>query len=50
MEQSRCPECGKAIGGGHHSLLANNSRATEFEAISGRHGAAESPWNWAAGA
>lgn len=28
MERSRCPECGAAVGGGDHQLLAGNAPAT----------------------
>lgn len=31
MEQARCNECGEAIGGGSHRLLASNSVATEMD-------------------
>ncbi|CAI5474007.1 unnamed protein product [Closterium sp. Yama58-4] len=30
MQQSRCPECGAAVGGGSHTLRADNSSATGF--------------------
>ncbi|KIJ51765.1 hypothetical protein M422DRAFT_203039 [Sphaerobolus stellatus SS14] len=39
MERARCPECGEEIGGSRHSLLASNSRATEFEAMLRERGA-----------
>lgn len=31
MEQSTCPECKEAIGGGQHRLLDNNAVATEMD-------------------
>lgn len=31
MQQARCYECGEAIGGGGHRLLASNSVATEMD-------------------
>ncbi|KAG9293587.1 hypothetical protein G9A89_005590 [Geosiphon pyriformis] len=33
MQQSRCPECGAAIGGGDHRLTAGNRRNTEFQSF-----------------
>ncbi|KAF9334546.1 hypothetical protein BG006_001962 [Podila minutissima] len=33
MEQSRCPECGESVGGGHHALLRSNRRDEEMEAL-----------------
>ncbi|CAG8442461.1 13677_t:CDS:10 [Ambispora gerdemannii] len=33
MEQSRCPDCGAAIGGGGHRLTSNNRRNEEFDTI-----------------
>ncbi|KAI0667327.1 hypothetical protein C8Q78DRAFT_404096 [Trametes maxima] len=50
MEAARCPECNAPIGGSDHQLLSTNTRATEFEDISRRHGSTNSPWNWAADA
>lgn len=44
--QSFCPECGAAIGGTGHSLLASNTRAMEFEEVARAQGAARSPWRW----
>ncbi|RUS16781.1 LOW QUALITY PROTEIN: hypothetical protein BC937DRAFT_90815 [Endogone sp. FLAS-F59071] len=35
MQQSTCPECGAAIGGGHHTLTAGNSVYTDFQGMSG---------------
>ena len=32
MEQSRCPDCGATIGGGHHQLSSGNARITAEEA------------------
>lgn len=31
MEQSTCPECGAAVGGGSHRLRNDNTVDTEFE-------------------
>ncbi|RKO86680.1 hypothetical protein BDK51DRAFT_5433, partial [Blyttiomyces helicus] len=31
MQQSRCPECGAAVGGGNHTLLGDNAPSTQFE-------------------
>jgi len=50
MESSRCPECGEAIGGSGHDLLATNTRDTEFETLAAAQGAQASPWAWARGA
>ncbi|KAI0332312.1 P-loop containing nucleoside triphosphate hydrolase protein [Cubamyces sp. BRFM 1775] len=47
VERSYCPECGAAIGGTGHSLIANNSRATDLEDILREEGVEESPWSWA---
>ncbi|KAF9272822.1 hypothetical protein BGZ74_005059, partial [Mortierella antarctica] len=33
MQESRCPECGAAVGGGSHQLLSNNSLDTTYEAF-----------------
>ncbi|KAK1220258.1 hypothetical protein PQX77_016994 [Marasmius sp. AFHP31] len=47
MQASYCPECGAAIGGSNHSLDSSNTRAREFEEISGRQGAQAGHWAWA---
>ncbi|KAH8107252.1 P-loop containing nucleoside triphosphate hydrolase protein [Cristinia sonorae] len=47
MESARCPECGEAIGGRNHSLLATNSQATEYENLARQQGWQASPWPWA---
>ncbi|EJF65241.1 P-loop containing nucleoside triphosphate hydrolase protein [Dichomitus squalens LYAD-421 SS1] len=47
MQQSFCNECGEAIGGSHHNLLATNQPVRELEEIAREHGARPSPWNWA---
>ncbi|KAM5539182.1 hypothetical protein V8D89_007055 [Ganoderma adspersum] len=46
MEAARCPECNAPIGGSGHRLNANNSRATEFEAIARRHGSLDGVFDW----
>ncbi|KAK3900041.1 hypothetical protein C8A05DRAFT_17601, partial [Staphylotrichum tortipilum] len=33
MEQARCPECGAAIGGQHHTLLGDNQQDQRMEAV-----------------
>lgn len=33
METSNCPECGEAVGGESHVLLAGNTRDVEMEDI-----------------
>ncbi len=33
MMTAKCPECDEPIGGGSHTLLASNTRNTEFEEI-----------------
>lgn len=44
MQVSRCPECGVAIGGSHHSLLQSNSRAAEYEGLVRQAGARPAFW------
>ncbi|EIN11698.1 P-loop containing nucleoside triphosphate hydrolase protein [Punctularia strigosozonata HHB-11173 SS5] len=46
MQAGRCPECGAAIGGGNHSLVADNTQAIEFERLARGRGAQDSPWAW----
>ena len=50
MEEARCPECNAPIGGSDHRLNANNTRATEFEAIARRQGSLDATWPWGRGA
>ncbi|KAI1789230.1 hypothetical protein LXA43DRAFT_1155066 [Ganoderma leucocontextum] len=50
MEEARCPECNAPIGGSGHRLNANNTRATEFEAIARRHGSLDGAFPWTRGA
>ena len=33
MESSNCPECGERVGGSQHTLLSNNSAATDLESV-----------------
>jgi hypothetical protein len=33
MEEARCPECGRPIGGNEHTLTAGNNRAQYLEEI-----------------
>ncbi|KAJ8489534.1 hypothetical protein ONZ51_g2873 [Trametes cubensis] len=46
VQTSFCPECGAAIGGSGHTLIASNRRADELEDILRREGAGENPWAW----
>ncbi|KAH9895168.1 P-loop containing nucleoside triphosphate hydrolase protein [Cubamyces lactineus] len=46
MQMSTCPECGAAIGGTGHTLVAGNSRANDLEEILRNEGVRESPWAW----
>jgi hypothetical protein len=39
MEESKCPECGAAIGGGGHRLNESNTRDKELQAIALAQGA-----------
>ncbi|PIL26781.1 hypothetical protein GSI_11117 [Ganoderma sinense ZZ0214-1] len=46
MQEARCPECNAPIGGSGHMLTANNTRATEFEAIARRQGSLDGVFDW----
>ena len=46
MQEARCPECNAPIGGSGHRLNANNTRATEFEAIARRQGSLDGAFDW----
>ncbi|KIO21374.1 hypothetical protein M407DRAFT_80478 [Tulasnella calospora MUT 4182] len=50
MEESRCPECGCAIGGRDHVLNRTNTRAMDFENIGREEGLRDSPFTWGRGA
>ena len=40
MQESTCPECGEAVGGGNHSLQSGNVRADDFMRRAGLPGSA----------
>ena len=46
MQRSFCPECGAPIGGTLHTLESSNTQAADYEDLSRRQGAEQSPWAW----
>lgn len=50
MVKSRCPECGCAVGGLHHTLHSTNTRAMDLENLARQEGLADSPFEWGRGA
>ncbi|KIO21375.1 hypothetical protein M407DRAFT_245509 [Tulasnella calospora MUT 4182] len=50
MVESKCPECGCAIGGRDHTLNNTNARAMDFENIGRDEGLADNPFAWGRGA
>ncbi|KAG8908575.1 hypothetical protein FRC01_007332 [Tulasnella sp. 417] len=46
MEESRCPECGCAIGGQSHTLNRTNTRAMDYENLAREEGLGASPFAW----
>lgn len=50
MVESRCPECGCAIGGRNHTLNNTNTRAMDFENLARQEGLGDNPFPWGRGA